>query len=108
LHASSYLHEEASRNLISTLTFNCERRVNVTTRHLLVSEVERLVVAPSPRLLDEAGGAYERRALTRKLPGTPGTSRGRMGVGHRPKFASASPGCVTSASKPWRAINVSG
>ena len=44
--------------------------------------------------------AYERCALTRKLRGHAGASRGGRGGGQRPKFAPRSPGCVTSASKP--------
>lgn len=51
---------------------------------------------------------HERRALTRKLRGRPGTSRGNIGLGQRPKFAPASPGCVTSASQPWRDNSLSG
>ena len=49
------------------------------------------------RFLDDS---HERRALTRKLRGKPGTSRVSIGLGQRPKFAPSWPGCVTSASKP--------
>ena len=49
-----------------------------------------------------------RRAVTKKVRGTPGTERGMTGNGQRPKCAPSSPGSTTLARQPRSAKKASG